>query len=177
MSDAIPADLEALFTDTSDPDALIGALMEVYGKAVSADRCLMFLYEPSRGLSRCTHAWQARDEWALERRVEAWEPLPEGLAEEDPMFAMALHNPEALYIDNVLTADQKLVNGPYELENFKHHSLVHAPLLEDGTLYGILEPCTMAAPRSWTDHDKAVTGWTQERLLPVAKRYIAANCP
>ena len=52
MSDAIPADLEALFEDTSDPDALMGALMEIYGKAVSADRCLMFLYEPAAVLDQ-----------------------------------------------------------------------------------------------------------------------------
>ncbi|MBT6204101.1 MAG: GAF domain-containing protein [Rhodospirillaceae bacterium] len=177
MSDTIPADLEALFADTSDEDTLFGSLMEIYGRAVSADRCLMFLFAPEKGLSRCTHAWQARPEWALERSVDAWEPVPEGLAQEDPMFGVALSDPNALYIDNVMTADQELVNGPFELENFKHHSLVHAPLLEDGKLYGILEPCTMAAPRTWTEHDKVVTAWVQERLLPVAQRYIAANCP
>ena len=177
MSDAVPADLAALFEDTSDPDALIGCLMEVYGRAVGADRCLMFLYEPDKGLSRCTHAWQARPEWALARLSDAWEPLPPDLPQEDPMFAMALRSPEALYIDDVMTADPGLVNGPYELENFGHRSLIHAPLLENGRLYGILEPCTMAEPRSWTQADKTVTVWTQERLLPVAKRYIAAHCP
>ncbi len=177
MSAAIPADLAALFADASDPDALIGCLMEVYGRAVGADRCLMFLYEPGKGLSRRTHAWQARPEWALARRSDAWEPLPPDLPRQDPMFAMALHDPEALYIDDVTTADPGLVNGAYELEHFGHRSLIHAPLLENGQLYGILEPCAMARPRAWTDADKAVTAWTQERLLPVARRYIAAHGP
>ena len=41
------------------------------------------------------------------------------------------------------------------------------PAAADGRL-------TMAAPRAWTDHDKAVTAWTQAQLLPLAKRYIAS---
>jgi len=177
MSDSIPADLKALFEDTSDYDAVMGRLMEVYGKAVSSDRCLLFLYNWDRNLSRCTHAWEAKPEYALHRRDAGWEEIPANIATEDPMFGEALHNPEALYIDNVRTADPNLVNAEYELEHFQHHSLIHAPLLEDGVLWGILEPCTIAEPYTWTDHDRAVTAWTQEKLLPLAKAYVAAHCP
>lgn len=173
MSDSIPADLKAVFEDTADPGALFQKLMPVYGQAVSADRSLLFLYEPDAKMARCVAAWQAKPEWAMDRPMEGWEAMPDNLAEEDPMFAEAMVNPEALYIDDVLNAPPEVLNGPYEVENFKHLALVHAPLLEGGKLYGILEPCTMAAPRAWTDHDKAVTAWTQAQLLPLAKRYIA----
>ena len=169
MSDSIPADLKAVFEDTSNLEALFQKLMPVYGKEVSADRSLLFLYEPGQKMARCVAAWQAKPEWAMDRPMDSWEAMPD----EDPMFAEAMVNPVALYIDDVLNAPPEVLNGPYEVENFKHLALVHAPLLEDGKLYGILEPCTMAAPRVWTDHDKAVTAWTQEQLLPLAKRYIA----
>ncbi len=174
MSDAIAADLKAVFDDTSDLEALFQALMPIYAREVGADRSLLFLYEPDQKMARCVAAWQAKPEWAMDRDMGTWEPMPENLAQEDPMFGQALVNPEALYIDDVLNAPPEVLNGPYEVENFKHLALVHAPLLEDGKLYGILEPCTMVAPRAWTDHDKAVTAWTQKQLLPLAKRYIAS---
>jgi GAF domain-containing protein len=173
MNDAIPADLKAVFADTSDLEALFANLMPVYGKAVCAERSLLFLYEPDRKMARCIAAWQAKPEWAMGRDMNAWEAMPDDLPEQDPMFAEAMVNPEALYIDDVLNAPPEVLNGPYEVEHFRHLALVHAPLLEDGKLWGILEPCTMAAPRAWTDHDKAITAWTQAQLLPLAKRYIA----
>ena len=37
----------------------------------------------------------------------------EAVAKEDPMFALALTDPEALYIDDVEKADPALVNAPY----------------------------------------------------------------
>ncbi len=173
MSDAIPADLKAVFEDTSDPEALFEKLMPVYGGAVSADRCLLFLYESEKKMSRCVAAWQARPEWAMEHDMKTWEVMSDDLPGQDPMFAEAMVNPEALYIDDVLNAPPEVLNGPFEVENFRHLALIHAPLLEDGKLHGILEPCTMAAPRTWTDHDRTVTAWTQAQLLPLARRYIA----
>ena len=84
---------------------------------------------------------------------------------------------EALFIDDIEKADPALVNAPYEIEHFQHRGLVHAPLMENGVLWGILEPCVIAAPRAWTQDDRDVTAWVQERLTPLAIRYVRANCP
>ena len=37
---------------------------------------------------------------------------------DDPMFAEALRNPEALYIEDVEAASPELLSAEYELENF-----------------------------------------------------------
>jgi hypothetical protein len=116
-------------------------------------------------------------DWAFGRRWSGWQPLSPTLAQEDPMFALALRDPEALYIDDVLAADPALVNGPYEVENFRHRGLIHAPLMADGLLWGILEPCVIQAPRHWTACDRAVTAWVQQRLTPLAIRYVRESCP
>ena len=63
----IPADLKALFDDPEPLEQSFGRLMELYGRAVSADRCLLFLYEPAARKARCTHQWVARPEWAFTR--------------------------------------------------------------------------------------------------------------
>lgn len=175
---AIPDALVRLFDDTSDLDALFGRLMEIYGRAISADRCLLFLYEPARKLARCTHEWDREPGYAFGRSYAGWEPFDaQATAKDDPMFAEALHNPEALYIDDIEKADPALVNAPYEIENFQHRGLVHAPLIESGVLWGILEPCVIAAPKSWTPEDREVTAFVQRQLTPLAIRYVRDNCP
>ncbi len=174
----IPADLKALFDDPEPIEESFGRLMELYGRAIGADRCLLFLYEPVARKARCTHQWVARPEWAFARPDKGWDAMDQdAVAREDPMFALALSEPEALFIDDIEKADPALVNAPYEIENFKHRGLVHAPLMENGVLWGILEPCVIAAPRAWTQADRDVTAWVQERLTPLAIRYVRANCP
>ncbi len=175
---AIPDDLQRLFEKPEPLEESFGRLMELYGRAIEADRCLLFLYEPTRKLARCTHKWTRKPAYAFDRPDEGWAPMDqEQTASDDPMFAMALHDPQALYIDDIEKADPNLVNAPYEIENFQHRGLVHAPLMENGVLWGILEPCVIAAPRAWTQADRDVTAWVQERLTPLAIRYVRANCP
>ena len=177
----MPEPLDALKRLFDDPEPLeesFHRLMEVYGRALGADRCLLFLYEPERQLARCTHQWMRRPEWAFGRPDNGWQPMDQAqTARDDPMFAMALESPEALYIDDIETADPNLVNAPYEIENFQHRGLVHAPLMDDGVLWGILEPCVIAAPKAWTESDRAVTAWVQQKLTPLAIRYVRETCP
>ncbi len=173
MPDDIPRALAALLDDDADPDDVLGRFVEAYAKAIGADRCVLFLYRPERRLCCRTHAWHARPEWALPRFASGWTPLPEDLADQDPMYALALVDPDAVYIDDIETADPTLVNAAHEREHFGHHSLIHAPLHDDGVLLGVLEPCTMAAPKVWTPLDKRITAWSQVHLLPVVKAYLA----
>ena len=173
---AVPAELKAVFeADTAD-DAKMGDLMKVLCDVLDCDRCLLFLRDPDSRKSRCTHGYETDPSYALDRPDDGWATEPENLVSDDPMFAEAMHNPEALYIDNIETASPDLVNAAYEREHFKHQALVHAPLQQDGKLYGILEPCTIAAPRQWTDADRETIAWTMEQLTPIAVAYVAANC-
>lgn len=46
-----------------------------------------------------------------------------------------------MFVDDVETAGAEVVNLPYEREVFGHRTLIHAPVYQNGQLYGILEPC------------------------------------
>ena len=170
-------DLRALLDGDDAPDELLGALMPALSAALDCDRCAVFLRDPASRLSRMTHVWQRRPEYALAREGRDWRVEAPTLAEDDPMFAVALRDPAALYIEDVLSADPALVNGPYEVEHFGHRALVHAPLYYDGEMYGILEPCVMGAPRVWSEADRVIVAEVQERVAPAAAAYVAANCP
>ena len=170
-------DLLALLDSDAEPDALLSALMAALGMALDCDRCVLFLRDPHSRQARAPHRWQRKPEFALARANDGWHVEPDSLVDDDPMFELALRDPAALYIDDVLTADQSLVNGPYEVENFGHRALVHAPIYHHGLMYGILEPCVMGQPRDWSPPDRATVAMVQERIAPAVAAYVLANSP
>jgi len=169
-------DLIALLDGWDDRDDPFGDLMAVLGKSLDCDRCLLFLRQPATGLSRMTHGWSKKPQFELARDDRGWQPEPASLVADDPMFAEALRNPNALYIDDIKTADPALVNAAYELENFGHRALIHAPIYHDGQMYGILEPCVFGAPRRWNDRDRNTVDFVQDRIAPLVARYVAQHC-
>ena len=168
-------DMLALLDSDAEPDALLGALMPALGIALDCDRCVLFLRDPHSRRARAPHRWQRKPEYALARADDGWHEEPDSLDDDDPMFAEALRNPAALFIEDVLTADRSRVNGPYEVEHFGHRALVHAPIYHDGLMYGILEPCVMGQPRAWSQSDRDTVALVQARIGPAAAAYVAAN--
>ena len=169
-------DLQALLNRDAAPDELLGDLMPALGEALDCDRCVLFLRDPHSARARATHAWQRKPEYALAREDTGWQAEPPSLVEDDPMFAAALRSPVALYIEDVTSADPSVVNRAYEAKYFRHRALVHAPIYHDGLMYGILEPCVMAAPRVWSPADREIIAWVQESIAPLAASYVARNC-
>lgn len=169
-------DLLALLNGDAAPEALLSELMPALGAALACDRCVLFLRHPQTRLARATHAWQRKPEYALAREDKGWREERSSLARDDPMFAEALRNPAALFIEDVTTADASVLNRDYEIEHFRHRALVHAPLHHEGLLYGILEPCVMEAPRAWTAADRELIATVQPRIAPAAAAYVARHC-
>ena len=169
-------DLDALLASGASTDALLDRIPAAFAAAIDCDRCILFLRDPHTRRARATHAWQRKPEYALARDDEGWHVENPSLPIDDPMFALALRDPAALYIEDVLTADQALVNGPYEVENFGHRALIHAPLYHEGLMYGILEPCMIGEARVWSDADRAATALVQEKIAPAVADYVARHC-
>jgi len=169
-------DLLALLNGGAAPEQMLAELMPVLGRVLDCDRCVLFLREPHSRRSRATHAWQRRPEFVLARPDEGWQAQPPDLPELDPLFAEALRNPTALFIDDVATADPSLVNREYEREHFRHRALVHAPLYHEGLLYGVLEPCVMETSRLWSAEDRETVALAQVRIAGSAAEYVARHC-
>lgn len=169
-------ELADLLTGDGALDERLTALMPQLCRELTCDRCALFLRDPETLLSRMTHAWARAPEFELAREDRGWVPQSPTLVEDDPMFAEALVNPEALYIDDIETADPALVNAAFEREHFGHRALIHAPLFHDGAMYGILEPCVFGEPRAWSKTDRETVSKAQELLAPMVARYVAENC-
>ena len=169
-------DLDALLASGATTDALLDRLPAAFAAAIDCDRCILFLRDPHTRRARATHAWQRKSEYALARDRDGWQIENPSLPDDDPMFALALRDPAALYIEDVLTAEQTLVNGPYEVANFGHRALIHAPLYHDELMYGIFEPCMIGEARAWSDADRAATALVQEKIAPAVADYVARHC-
>jgi GAF domain-containing protein len=168
-------DIRAILESDATPDEKLTALMPVFARALDCERCVMFLRDPKTNRGRAVHRWAAKPEFALRRDDRGWEPMPATLLDDDPMYAEAMANPEALYIDDIETADPALVNTAYEKEHFGHCGLVHAPVYHQGEMYGVLEPSSMTKPRAWTPADRALVAAVQARIGPVVAAFVRAD--
>jgi len=173
----LPEALVALLAGDAPTGEKLERSLPLLGAALACDRVLLFLRHPTTRRSSVTHAWTRLPRYVFGRERAPWAEEPASLASDDPLFAEALRNPEALYIDDIESAGAEVLDRDYERRVFGHRALIHAPLHHEGLLYGILEPCVFHAPRRWRDRDRVLIAWTQRALAPLAAEYVAAHCP
>ncbi|MBC7880329.1 MAG: GAF domain-containing protein [Anaerolineae bacterium] len=169
LEQKIPTILEELFSNSPNPEALLSQLMPILCQVMDCERCLLFLRDPVTKMGACTHSYSTRPEYPYP--VSEWALESPTLVEDDPLFAEALRNPEALYVEDVENADPSILNIAFEKEYFAHSALIHAPIYYEGAMYGILEPCNFDKPRIWTVFDRTITAWVQTKLAPLAAEY------
>ena len=177
MSNSLNSKLETAIGGAAGAEESLQALVEVVGKLLDCDRCCLFLRQPATRMSRMTHEWERKPEFALTRDSTDWSAEPASLENDDPMFAEALVNPDALFIDDVRTAEPGLVNAEYEEKHFGHRALVHAPVFHEGGMYGILEPCVFGKPRAWSETDRALVARVQNKAAAMIAAYVNERCP
>lgn len=90
----------------------------------------------------------------------------------NPLMAIAFRTLEAVFVDDIETAESAAVHLAYERELFKHRALIHAPIYWNGQLYGIGEPCVFQEARAWTEFNQAIIGSVQTRLAPLTFQYL-----
>lgn len=169
-------ELQTLLADARNLSRLFEALMPAICRALSCHRALLFLRDPVTWQAACTHGWWDKPDHAF-ARDRGWRKQSEELAMQDPMFAEAMVNPNALYIEDIETAGEDRVNLEFERNEFGHRALIHAPLFDGEKCYGILEPCVFGHSRVWSNDDRDVTEWLQVRLGPLAAAYVAEHAP
>lgn len=146
-------------------------LMEAIAQYLNSDRCFLYLRDPHTRLGRVPFCWTRTPEVPTVYD-EAWKPEPESLPDEDPMFAAALATQPSIFVEDVQTASSDVLNAKFEQENFGHRALIHGHLCHDNQLWGVLQPCMMTQPRSWTAEERSIFNQIVEKITPIAVQYI-----
>lgn len=169
----LPVSLAKILQTDQEPGAIFATLLPALGEVLACDRCFLYLRNPRTRVGRTPYCWR-RDPQFPDVTSPDWRTEPDSLAQEDPLFAAALHLEASVYVEDVETADPKVVNRAFERENFGHRALIHAHLRQDGQLWGILQPCVFGAPRVWTAHDRSIMAEIEQQATPLAVAYIQA---
>ncbi len=159
-----------------DSEQVFAELLPLLGKKLDCDRCFLYLRNPNTNMGKVTHCWR-RNEQIPEILDPEWKLEPASLPQEDPLFAAALRAEPSIFVEDVETADPQVVNRSFEQENFGHRALIHAHLRQDGTLWGILQPCLFGKPRIWSDTDHSLITQVTQQLTPFAIAYVNAHSP
>ena len=157
--------------DETDTHEMLRELVSSLGVILPCERCGLFLRNPINRLSKLTHLWYLRDEHRL-IRANYWHKESPTLATNDPMFRKALIDRRALFISDISTENPGVVNVEYELANFGHKALIHAPIHFNGKMYGILEACVFEKPRMWTNDNRKIITYLQENIAPRVASYV-----
>ena len=168
MSDEVMAILDS----DASPHEILTALMPALARALGCERCIMFLRDPKTDKGRAVHRWASRPDYALRREDRGWQANPPDLVAKDPMYAQALVDPTALYIDDIETAGPDVLDVTFEREEFRHRALVHAPVYHEGEMYGVLEPSSIVEPRKWTDADRRLIAEVQDKIDPIVAAFV-----
>ena len=169
----LPTILEKILSEDNEPDAVFTALMPALCEVLQCDRCFLYLRNPQTCVGKITHCWVEDSKWR-DLTGSDWVEETE-LVENDPLMAIAFRTPSAVFVEDILTAGSETLNLAFEQEYFGHRALIHAPVYQDGQLFGIVEPCIFETSRLWTEQDRFIIATVQMRIGPLAADYVHAQ--
>ncbi|WP_310394977.1 GAF domain-containing protein [Hymenobacter sp.] len=155
------------------PEARLQRTLEAVGHHLDVDRCFLYVRNPARGRGRIALVWRRDD--AVPDPRHPWQDDTGTLPHQDPLFRAALAARPSVYVEDVETAGPEILNREFEHQTFGHRALVHAHIVADQTLWGILQPCVFGRPRPWTAAERAYLGALLPPLQPVVEAYMAGQ--
>ena len=104
----LPTILEKILSEDNEPDAVFTALMPALCEVLQCDRCFLYLRNPQTCVGKITHCWAQDARWQ-DLTGSDWIEETE-LIEKDPLMAIAFRTPEAVFVEDILTAGSETLN-------------------------------------------------------------------
>lgn len=162
---------EHIFQHQPDAANILSAVLPELGKQLDCDRVFLYLRYPEQNRGCSPFCWRRHDQIPLVQDP-AWKTEPTELPKEDPMFAAALQCRPSIFVEDVKTAGEEVLNRQFEQENFGHRALIHAHLCDQNQLWGVLQPCVFEHPRQWSETDHEIIHYLIPRLTPLVIQYV-----
>jgi GAF domain-containing protein len=167
----LPENIENLLAGPQPLEHLLTALLPLVTITLAADRCFIHVHNPALGVGRIAFCW-CKDETIPYVLQENWEPDTATLPQQDPLFAAAIRRAPSVFVEDVTTAPPTVLNREFEDKTFGHRALIHAHLVEEDKLWGILQPAIFGRPRQWSAADRAFIEALLPRVTPLVKAYV-----
>lgn len=161
---SLPDRLQHIFETHNSPEQVFAELLPALGQVLGCDRCFLHLRNPHTRMHR-NLCWR-RSPDLPDVSTAGWQPEAHW-EDEDPMFAAALRAEPSIFVEDIETADPAVLNLEFERKSMGHRALVHAHIVQDGLLWGILQPAVYGQPRVWSAFDRDVIVQVLERLKPL----------
>jgi GAF domain-containing protein len=168
---SLPQEIENLLAGNQPPEVILEKLMPLVATTLNTDRCFIHVHNPAVGMGRIAFCW-CKDASIPNVLQEEWEPDTATLPQEDPLFAAALRTEPSIFVEDVTTAPPSLLNRSFEDKTFGHRALIHAHLVQDDTLWGILQPAVFGRPRHWSAADRNFIEQVLPRVSAFVKAYV-----
>jgi GAF domain-containing protein len=167
----LPEEIKELLTSRKTPEILLQELMPLVARVLQADRCFIHVHNPALGIGRIAFCW-CKDASIPHVLQADWAPDTATLPRQDPLFAAALRTEPSVYVPDVTTAPASVLNREFEDKTFGHRALIHAHLVLEGKLWGILQPAVFGKPRHWTTRDRTFIESLLPHVAPVVKTFV-----
>jgi len=168
----LPEEITNLLYSQNAPEFILDKLLPLVVQTLEADRCFIHVHNPSLGIGRIAFCWCKNDSIPYVIQKE-WTPDTATLPQEDPLFAAALRTEPSVFVEDVTTAAPSVLNREFEDKTFGHRALIHAHLVLDNKLWGILQPAIFGRPRHWSAADRTFIEALLPHVAPIVQRYIA----
>ena len=169
---SLPEVIDELLAQAQSPETTLNQVVEQVGKALNADRCFLYVRQPTEQRGRIAFCWR-KDDTIPDVIQPDWQEADSiDLPPEDPLFRAAITLRPSVYVDDVETAGPDVLNREFEHKTFGHRALIHAHITREGELWGILQPCMFGEPRCWTNEEKRQIEDILPQLQPVIEQFV-----
>jgi hypothetical protein len=105
-------------------ERILSALMPEIANFMLCNRCFLYLRNPETRWGKVAFCY-CRDPALPNITDRSWQLESAALERQDPMFAAALNCQPSIFVEDVETADDRLVNREFERQHFGHRALIH----------------------------------------------------
>ncbi len=146
---------------------VLNKVVEKIGEILNVDRCVLWARDPSRERCRAAFVWRRNDSIPGDYFQMKW--IEENsFVNDDPLYQAALACRPSIYITDIELASPEILNRKFEDLYFGHRAFIHGHIIQDGQLWGTLEPCVFNHPRQWTKDERIFI----ESLLPLLANHV-----
>jgi GAF domain-containing protein len=146
---------------------ILNRVIENIGETLNVDRCFLCVRDPSKERCRTPFVWRRSDSIAGDAFHGKWVD-ESSFVDNDPLYRAALACQPSIYIADIEKASPEILNREFEDRYFGHRAFIHGHIIQDGRLWGTLEPCVFDHPRQWTETEQTFI----ETLLPLLADHV-----